>query len=207
MCVWIDGGLKLSHTLFLELHFCSKWQNDLLFSLIWTLGKVVTCFQAGCVPVRRGVCGICSSPREDFLCCLPFDHHFSSTLRPWWPSTTCHMQMLWLKVGSDGEVPENPGQTQFFIYLFLFFCPLLSSFLSFWFLKADLMLYHFRLTQLNKIPLQIPDDPPLFHINAENLFLFCLWSRGFPPPHLPPEIVQEMLNGVLNGFQCFLLTF
>lgn len=123
MCVWIDGGLKLSHTLFLELHFCSKWQNDLLFSLIWTLGKVVTCFQAGCVLVRCGGCGICSSPREDFLCCLPFDHHFSSTLRSWWPSTTCHMQVLWLKVGSDGEVPENPGQTQVFIYLFLFFLP------------------------------------------------------------------------------------
>lgn len=33
------------------------------------------------------------------------------------------MQVLWLKVGSDGEVPENPGQTQVFIYLFLFFLP------------------------------------------------------------------------------------
>lgn len=157
----------MSHTLFLELHFCSKWQNDLLFSLIWTLGKVVTCFQPEFVPVRCGFCGICQLFSKGRLSLLPaiwspFLFHFEVmvTTHNFARAGAVAGAGLWLKVGSDREVPENPGQTQVFIYLFLFFCPPLSSVLSFWFFKAGLMLCHFRLTQLNKIPLQIPDDPP-----------------------------------------------
>lgn len=144
---------------------------------------------AGSVPVRYSFCGIrqpFATGRRSLLLSISspflFRAEYAVTKRSWPRAGGTAGAGPLLTGGSNRAAPAKHSP------LYLAFCSLPSRlFIYYFFFKAGLM-YHLRLPPLGKIPLQTPDDHPLFCINTEN---FCFVAERLPPSPLSLRLFKN----------------